>query len=214
MIVNAKKIIPLDRRAGYLEARRLVAEKGMKLPSNVLHDDYLVKTDDWKGIRELYPAWALEILAHPEKNGIFKKGIDVVDSETSWIVPAKYVPEEAVGRKGVGLLLVPGEIETKGKVVIHPEKAVVLAPFIQENGEGGKVDEATRGPLVISKELFDQLSEDEKRWLYRIAGVGVRPLARDGDDWAEGGRDVYGLYQPGGVLGVAGEATDTDVAKP
>jgi hypothetical protein len=202
------QIVPLGKNAGYLEARRLAAERGTKLPSNVLHDDYLVRTGRWKKVREIYPAWALEIIVHPEKDGSFEKGKDVVDSEIGWIVPAKYVPEEAVGRKGVGLLLVPGDIEEKDKVVIHPAgEPVILTPFIQENGDGGKVDEATRVPLAISKELFEQLSVNEKRWLFRMAGVGVRPLARGRCYYDYNNRRyVFGSCRPDYGLGVAGEA--------
>ena len=72
MAVNVKKIEPLNCNAGYLEARRLTAEKGMKLASHVLHDDYLVRSDQWKNIRAVYPAWVREIIVHPEKG---KRGI-------------------------------------------------------------------------------------------------------------------------------------------
>ncbi|MFH0738067.1 MAG: hypothetical protein V1827_05285 [Candidatus Micrarchaeota archaeon] len=208
MTTPQRKIVPLGCTAGYLEARRLAAKKGMKLPSNVLHDDYLVRTDRWKEVGEIYPAWALEILVHPENGGKFKKGKDVVDSETGWTVPAKYVPEEAVGRKGVGLLLVPGNIQEKGKVVVHPKgKPVILTPFIQETGECGKVDEATRVPLAVPPELAHQLSEYEKRWLLRKTGVGVRPLARNCvGDWCGNFWGVGGVSRPDLGFGVAVEA--------
>ena len=42
---NRERIVPFSKKAVYLEARRLVAEKGMKFPSHVLLDDYL-KTRD------------------------------------------------------------------------------------------------------------------------------------------------------------------------
>ncbi len=208
MTVSTKKIVPLGWQADYLSARRIVAERGMKLPSNVLHDDYLVRTGRWEGVKEIYPAWASEILVHPEKGGKFKKGKDVVDSETGWIVPAKYIPKEVMGKKRVGLLLVPGDIEENGKVVIHPAgEPVILVPFIQKNGECGKVDNATRVP--ISKELFEQLPHHEKRWLYRKTGVGVRPLARflGTYDGYVNGRYVICLNHPDYRFGVAGEAS-------
>lgn len=153
----------------------------------------------------------MEILAHPQENGIFKKGIDVIDSKTGWTLPAKCVPEEAVDRKGVGLLLVPGDIENNGKVVIHPEKVVILAPFLQESHEGGKVDEATRMPLAIPKVLISQLPETDIRWLFRMEGIAVRPIVRFRDGY-QGAvevfrQDIDSIHPPDYEFGVAGEGT-------
>ena len=49
---NEKHIVPLYCKAGYLKARKLVAEKGMRLPSNVLHDDYLVRSNRWQEVKK------------------------------------------------------------------------------------------------------------------------------------------------------------------
>ena len=76
------KIVPLTDNCeryiqrDYLQARWHVAALGKTLPSHVLHDDYLVQTENWKSIQGLYPAWAREIIVHPEKNGTFRKGQD------------------------------------------------------------------------------------------------------------------------------------------
>ena len=59
------------------------------------------------------------------------------------------------------------------------------------------MDEITRIPL----DLVPQ-NEQEKRWLYRIDGVGVRPLARDrGFGDCSDRRSVVGSYRPGTVSG-------------
>ncbi len=217
MNVVSKDIVPLGARAGYLEARRLASEKKMRLPSHVLHDDYFVRTERWKEVDEIYPAWALEILAYPEKNGAFAKGKDIIDSETGWVIPARYVPGEAVGKKGTGLLVVPGEIEEDGRVVIHPaEVPAIVRPFIQESGYGGAVDEATRLPLFVPKESLKMFPDNDRRWLHRIDGSGVRPLSRVlygyGHD-GFGGRHVYASYDPALELGVAGESPSVGAPK-
>lgn len=197
----------MGKYGGYLEARRATEDKG-GLPSNVLHDDCLGrrkecrrKTDDWRHLKGLYPAWTKEILVYPEKGGRFD-GSDVVDSETGWILPGEYVPEEAIGRKRVGLFVDPADIkEEKGKIIVHANSVLVLHPFIQRSGKGGKVHEETRIPLEVESEIWKALSSKERRWLRRINGAGVRPLHRDyGDvDW----RHVDTTFRPDGIFGVA-----------
>jgi len=113
--------------------------------------------------------------------------------------------------KGVALFIDPGAstenvIETETSVIIRPDRGIdsitVLHGFLQNCGDCGKADEATRIPLEVPKEVWDKLSDSEKRWLSRIAGAGVRPLARgsgrDGDNrqdvGAHGGHvDGYGV---------------------
>ena len=185
--MRTQKIIPTGEHAGWLKAREALRDKG-GLPSNVLHDDVLVRSDQWKKLTEYYPAWAREVLVYPAKNGQFRKGEDVVDSfedeaGRKWIFPASSIPEEAIGRHKVGLFVDPGSVEVTDKKVIISAKsqsAVVLGPFIQDDGLSGIVDDETRVPLESEREPV----EDQKRWLYRVKGSGVRPLVRD----------VYGYY--------------------
>jgi len=66
-------IVPTTTKAGWLDAIELVRNRG-GLPSNALHDRYLVETNDYRQIRGLYPAWTNEVLVYPEKNGVFGKG--------------------------------------------------------------------------------------------------------------------------------------------
>ena len=181
----------------------------MRLPSNVLHDDYLARTDNWQNIKAIYPAWAREILVHPEKGGEFKKGEDVVDSETRWTVPGNFLTDPKLTdadpfRKGVGLFIDPEDvIIDDDRIVVIPASIVSLDPFIQINDAKGTVDETTRVPLDLVPP-----DEQEKRWLYRIAGVGVRPLARGPASNRCNRRCVIGFYQPYSRLGVAGEASE------
>jgi hypothetical protein len=165
-------------------------------------------TDEWQAIRGLYPAWARELIAHPEKDGIFLPGKDIVDSRTGWILPcnelAKLVPPSDLRGMKKALFIEPaGIVEDKGRVVVLPATIVVLHPFIQEDAMPGRVHEATRILLAIEPRTYD-----ETRRFYRPAGVGVRPLAR--------GRSRYNVYdrhfidstcRPGELLGVAVEAS-------
>ena len=198
-----KGIIPMGKWGGYLAARRATKSRG-GLPSNARHDECLVRTVEWRQLGGLYPAWTKEVVVHPEKGGQFKKWKDVVDSETGWVLPAKYIPEEAIGRKGVGLFIDPDDVrEENGRIVVHPKpnSIVVLRNFIQRSGHGGKVDEDTRMPLRVEAEVWRNLSGKERRWLNRINGVGVRPLHRDYGDADR--RNIDASFGPECMFGVA-----------
>ncbi|MFH0738066.1 MAG: hypothetical protein V1827_05280 [Candidatus Micrarchaeota archaeon] len=212
MTDSIRKIVPLGCKAGYLEAQEMAKARGMKLASHVLHDDILVRTDGWKRLEGLHPAWMRELVVHPEKNGVFVNGKDVVDSQTGWRLPAKYLTDPRfvdadVFRKGVGLFVDPDDVrEERGKVIVIPASIVVLHPFIQQNGDCGKVDENTRVPLALEPQ-----SEEEKRWLFRVDGAGVRPLARNRVNLWDGycRRNVDGNCRPDDGFGVAVE-TDSE----
>jgi hypothetical protein len=234
-MVSAMRIVTFCRREGivperleapYREARALAAGRGMKLPSNVLHDDYLVRSERWKGkdehtfppVRKIYPAWAREILAYPEEGGTFVKGRDVVDSQTGWTIFAEYLRNprfvtEDVFRPGIGLFIDPADVLSGGsRTLVIPATITVLHGFIQKNQGWGRVDEATRVPLeyVPGGKPWNM---EERRMLERICGVGVRPIVRDCfyppfDDYRRRVGSVY--YSPGYALGVAGEAQASD----
>jgi hypothetical protein len=190
-------IVPTGQRLGYVEAFNLVRDKG-GLPSNVLHDDILVRSEGWKQLQGYYPAWAREVLVYPEKNGVFKRGQDIIDGQ--WVFPASFIPELAIGQEKVGLFVDLQNVEaSENRVVIlaEPKSVIVLAPFIQNSGELGKVDEATRVPLYVEKDERQFLTEDQKRWLWRIDGQAVRPLVRG---WVavsfDNRRIVYADFRP------------------
>ena len=186
------KIVPTGQDMGWLDARNAVRDKG-GLPSHVLHDQYLVGSERYKEFPgSYYAAWAREVLVYSAKGEVFQKGKDVVDAikddkGRKWVLPASSMPEQAIGRKNVGLFIDPEQVEANGKRVVvlaQPKSIIVLGispelgSFIQESGNAGKVDEATGIPLSVSQELFDTLDDNQKRWLYRIDGAGVRPLVR------------------------------------
>jgi len=182
----------------------------MRLASNVLHDDYLARTDKWKGLERAYPAWGREILVHPESDGIFVKHRDVKDSDTGWRLPSNYLENLMhagvdVFRKGICLVIDPEDVLVeRGGITVIPASIVVLDHFIQKGGERGKVDDATRIPLAVRPE-----TDAETRWLYRSGGVGVRPLARcDEDDIYGSRRSIMIGCRPEYGYWVAGEAPE------
>jgi len=183
MTALKQEIVAMGRRTGYLEARRLAKAKG-GLPSNVLHDNHLSTLDQNSHMRRAYPAWTNELLVYPEADGQFKWGMDVVDSDSDtkgrkWVLPAKEVPEEARGMERVGLFVEPEHVTVEeNRVVVHARSIVVLHPFIQASTGTGGVDETTRVPLEVEPELLKKLTKQERRWLQRIPGIGVRPLVR------------------------------------
>jgi hypothetical protein len=214
MTVNGKKMEFLGRTASRLEAQKMAKKRGVLLASNVLHDDYL-RTDRWKDIKPAYQAsWAREILVHPAKGSRFRAGEDVVDSQTRWTVPGKYLTDPGfingdAFMKGVGLFIDPRDIRSyRGRVVVIPASITLLCPFIQESdkmGNAGKADGATRIPLDL-----DSGNEQEMRWIYRMPGVGVRPIARFpyGVFFVNGGQFICGDCRPEYELGVAVESVD------
>ena len=203
------KIIPLDCRAGYLEARRITAAKGLRLASNVLHDDYLAKTEKWKEVKRVYPAWGREIIVHPAKDGRFRRYSDAVDSETGWRVPANFLEAlnhtEDIFRKGIGLVIDPEDVLVeRGGITVIPASIFLLDHFLQQGGGCGKVDDATRIPLGTGSG-----AQEEKRWLYRTAGIGVRPLVRgDEEDIYGSRRSIICGCRPEYGFWVAGEAPE------
>ena len=211
-----EKIVPLDVKAGYLKARKLVAEKGMKLPGHLLLDDYL-KSDDRERLKGLYPAWAREILVFRNrsrrtpltKRDVFKKGKDIVDSRTRWTLPASYVPEEAIGEAGICLFIDPADVRREGgKIIVHPEKITIVRPFIETRFKG-RMDEKTGIPMEISRKERREFDPRKMRTLLMSPehpGFAVSPIARNngGPVTLGGKRDIWALSNPGRVYGVAG----------
>ncbi len=211
--IQKRHVVKLTgENAGWLAARNAVKDRG-GLPSNVLHDDILVKL--WPSLtrraqvqlRMYYPAWAREVLVYPARGGQFKKGNDMVgafkdDAGRKWVFPASSIPEQAVGREKVGLFVDPEQVEVKGsKVVVlaRPASVVVLDNLIQYYGRKGKVDERTRVPLETSDKLID----DETRCLLRTERGGVHPLIRGVKSINIRRRDVHACGMSDRASGVA-----------
>ncbi len=206
IIIAAAPVTNRSIRFDYLGAFKLVSTHRLHLPSNVLHDDYLVHSEKWEPLKErnYYSAWAREILAYPEEDGVFVQGKDIVDSKTGWTLPASYIPPNAIGEKGIGLFIDPGMIHEESRnIIINPKTIIVLHGLLQD-GTVGKVDERTRIPLQTEVLLLGQLSDEEKRSFYRISGVGVRPLARGGNNDLGGKRYILANLRPSEALGVGG----------
>jgi len=175
------KLVPIEK-ADYLTGRKLLEARGMRMAGHALLDEHISRFYRPGDSHWLLPAWARELIVHPEKNGKFRKGEDVIDPQSGWCLPACYLSDpnhvdKDVFRRGVGLFVEPEEIKAQnGRVVVIPASIIVLSPFIEdasESGITGKADEATRIPLAV--EIDD---DSERRILMRKDAIAVRPLLR------------------------------------
>lgn len=182
-----------------MAAQQHAKANGKTLVSHVLLDEGVMSGR----VRE--PTYAREFLVYPEAGGKFKKGRDTVDSETGDLVPWSALKHLDVCRPGVNLVVDPKDLDTHkrtGKMVVLPESVAVVENCVQQDGNGGKADEKTKIPVAVSPELWEKLSDDKRRWPYRIAGQGVRPLVRFYGPYS---KVVLAVFQPHVVLGVAFE---------
>jgi hypothetical protein len=122
--------------------------------------------------------WTGNVLAYTAIDEPFRSGIDVVDKNGTFVLPASSVPAHAVGIPNVGLFIYPENvIENAGRVIIEaaPKNIVVLMNFITEVDGWGRTDPLTAVPIRNDSSLVEA---GEKRLLSRISGQGVRPIAR------------------------------------
>lgn len=208
------------QKANRLDAHRSALEGG--LPSNILHDDTLLRSEGWKPLFSYYRhgAFAREYLAYPRSYGTFAPGKDIVDEQTGARLPYSEVcslidPSQVFGVENVGLFVDPLDVvpASPGPVIV-PRSIVVVTPFIQEFGVPGLVDEKTRIPIDIglganpagrAQDDLDPPPAENLRWMYRFEGQGVRPIVRYIQDFRRG---IFTLdWTPGAeyAVGVARE---------
>lgn len=161
--------------ATYPEALNLARKEGGDLPSNRLITEYL-RTKSGQGQVDATFIWARELLAYAGREKVFNGG-DIVDAETGWTIPASHIPKEAIGKKGIALLVDAGDIQTvNGKIIITPKVVVVLSNFPQVTGPVRIDDNAN--PIAVSPEELPKIKPDELGFLHRTEKAGVRPILR------------------------------------
>lgn len=187
-MANRERIVSLKKATwDYLEASRIAAKRGMRLPSNVLHDEYLNKTGEWEGVKDIYPAFAREILVYPRIGRKFAKGRDVIDSVEDcmgrrWRLPASYVKNahmhnEVYGIRDVSLFIEPFGIEEKSwKVTVHPATITIMYNVAALNSMIGRMNEVTGLPEKTAPGR--PIPAALRRRLIRNEGAGVRPIIR------------------------------------
>jgi hypothetical protein len=187
-----KRLVASDLRFNRMDAHNYEKGAGKRLASYPLLDEGIM------GRKIGHFCYAREVVAHPpdpkrfpDSGGIFKKNEDIVDPETGTMVPLEFVRERDIYRPNIGLFIDPEDLDTHkktGDIVVIPKSIIVLGndetPFIQKGDEWvrGKPDEETRIPLAVSDETWNDLSDEEKRWFYRVPQQGVRFLVRLGND--------------------------------
>jgi len=187
----------VPRYAGWVnsiaEARKLAQSLGQtgfptRMVSHLVLDNYMVRTDIWDKLpANAYPVCAREILAYPEKGGVFLKR-DIIDSVTGDVLPAEFVPSSAIGVKNIALLVDPWKVECSGNgaLVYTPDSVRVISNVVECGC--GKADPLTGIPLRVQNGVLDMLPYDELRWIFRLEGVGVRRIFRDPNKTYEGAK--------------------------
>ncbi len=173
--MKSQKIIPLNKDMEYIDAFNAVRDKG-GLPSNVLYDDSFQNDRIWESLRKIahYGVWCRELVAYPEKYGVFSKG-DIKDSDYAWTLPAKYVPKGIVGKKGIALLIDPKDLLiSNGIMTVIPKNVTILQNFPQTN-RLYDFDKKTRMPIDGQPKGTDYW---DARYLWRRNSQTLRPLAR------------------------------------
>lgn len=212
---NQMVILNPGEKMPYLKGHKLANQIGGKRMSNFSMDKCLVGSDDYNQMRSVFAAALGSSLIYPETDSVFKKGKYIVDSQTGWrfawkLVEQLHEQERAadrpgiIGVKNVGIYSSMENLEVNGNraTISNPEIIAAIYNFIQKSGKAGKANELGI-PVQVAEELFNKLSDAEKRWLYRIAGVGVRPLVRGLNGLGSYGRwDVVAAVGPGVGFGV------------
>jgi hypothetical protein len=118
--------------------------------------------------------WSRQVLVHPARGCAFTNANVVEDhgSTGQWVLPAKYIPEQAIGKQNLALLIVPATVRTEEypgptadftyeRRILHPKSVRVL-----NNGNlaGGEVVWNLSGlgrgdagkTLQITSRIFDR----------------------------------------------------------
>lgn len=157
-----KRAIPGFESAGYLEARRFLRARGLEMASHKVLEEHIDRCPGYG------PVWEREIVAYPESGRTLRMNRDVTDVN-GWVLPGRYVPEEADQARGIALVIDPAEIEEhRSRTVIHPRSLTMLRGF----PESDRSDDH-RMPL----DFFND-SGAAGRNIFRYYGGGVRPILR------------------------------------
>ncbi|MDO8554563.1 MAG: hypothetical protein Q7S22_07175 [Candidatus Micrarchaeota archaeon] len=127
----------------------------------------------------------------------FESGRDIVDSRSNLDLvarfPAEYVPEAALHRPNVALFITPRGINpttqkdlgvevVQGRVILHPEKVIVVENFVTDHFDLGKKDSETGLVVGVSDDELKELKTHVPGVLRRVyklgrGGTAVVPLA-------------------------------------
>jgi len=194
-----QKIVPLGKDMTWIDAFHETRSKG-GMPTYALHDATLQNDELRKKLKEqrFYAAWCEELIAYPQKDGVFAKE-DLTDKNGNLnrYMPKKYIPKGAIGKKGIALKIFIKELKDNNTVII-PRKIDILYDFPQKDGLYD-FDAKTLMPINRPPKSADYWAG---RYLWRWDEQCVRPLCRyDVFDYY---RRIVGAYRSpdGSRLGV------------
>lgn len=185
-------IMPLDKDMDFPTAFFAVKAKGGQLPPNWLHDDLLQNEARYKEVkarRASYWSWLRSngaytgtFLAKPKANSPFPEG-DFKDSEYPYTLPARYIPKQAIGKIGIGLVFEIQDLKDRdGVYTVIPGK-IMVQTIPQQDGLSD-YDPETRVPNGKEPKGSDYW---DARYYWCWTSQTLRPLVRY-DDWFGGGR--------------------------
>jgi hypothetical protein len=189
---NSQTLVSTGTKAGWLEAREQTAVKG-GLPSLRLLEFSLLNlvlgSKNWREqerrvlSKALYPAWSGEVLVYAARDRQLEKGADVVDgsADRPWVLPYSSIPQDAIGKKGIAILVKPQHVEvTENRVMVvaDPETAMVVTSFPQRSGQFGDIDWTTGIISFNQKRGHRRLAQQPNPMaqLLRVEGPGVKPI--------------------------------------
>ena len=185
VIPMTQTITAIGEDLEYFDAFHAVKDKG-GLPSNRVHDEVLKNEELLKALydKRYYTAWCNEMLANPKEDAPFPSG-DFRDSEDDYVFPAKYIPKDAIGKKGIGLIITPKDLVkgADGKITVIPKK--ILVRKIPQKSGLYAFDEDTRLPNGAKPKGDDYW---DARYLWRRDEQTLRPLVRWDYDYGDNDR--------------------------
>ena len=184
-------IIPSGDLRDFLSAYRATKEIKSRLPSNamfdrMLFDSGIINTEQANLMSSKAQRWwTSTIIAYPAINERFRKGTDLEDMHEGknamrWIIPESCVPREALGQKGIGIVMENPHITIESsRVTIEPESMPVVIsqmPYVEDYPCG--MSTPSRIPVQVSPRESAMMDDYNIRYLSRVMGNGIRPIAR------------------------------------
>lgn len=185
-VTGAPRLTPTDKVLTWISA---IASESVdrKLPSAKEADAPAMTQEDISG-----SIWTRTLLSNPPRNGSFKPGMNIVSlhpahDDKMLVMPAQYVPQEAIGRVGVMLIIDPERLEYGEKfITVIPRSVSVLKNPIQVSGQVGILDDET-GVSIVPRRADIVGDGKRRRLLFDDSNYNITPIVRY---FCQGRRDI------------------------
>lgn len=180
---GGQRILVTNAILPYFPARKLANKLGGKLISAIPLDECLMgKKDGNSQLKDSPGAFACQVVAYLKMNASFEGGEDIV-SPYGWILQAKYIPEDALGKPNTCLVIDAADEKIEhmgGKTYFHPEKEDIVSVenFLHGHNAKGKLDPATGIVQVCNSRSLDAKFQRKIRFSYTCEAGGIFPIYR------------------------------------